>query len=857
MSRSNLFLIAVVLLTGLAVWAHQSKDYMLGLDIKGGTRLTFQLDPQELAQLGRDEASRTQIQRDTVRIMNNRATASLGVQEGTAVAKGDDQIIVELPGFTDVNKARETLGRTAKVQAYHANTVDIGAYTPLDTETLEDGTPYVPFQTRSGQIIKPGDPEYDRMISRWKLILEGKDVADARVLVQGSGVVPEFIFSPDGAAKMQRWSRQYLNKRPNLAFVLDGRVLSISYVRDGVVLSDNAYIDGRFERDYVVNLTETIKSGALPVTLNLIREETVDPTIGNYALDQIIRAGVISFIIICVFLIVYYSFPGVIAAIAMALYALFTLTALKMIDATFSLAAIAGFILSAGMAIDANILVFERIKEELKNGRPLDRAVRLGFKNALSAIVDSNACTIITSMVLASLGEGAVRGFAITLIVGVAISFFTAFIITRALLMGAMGLGIGNSPKAFALDRSWFGEKLEETADARRLPIIGKMRTWFLISVILIIPGLIAIYPLKGIKPNVEFLGGYQGQFKVPEGGEFTAETVRQKLDAAGMTGANIKFATYRGEKYVDVTIPPNDLLRQSEGNAKEVIAKTLGVSTEDSSFSAVGPTIQEETWRNAINMLIFSSALIVLYLTVRFGIGVGGLKNGIKFGGAAILALIHDVIFVVGLSAIVGLAFGWEISALFITAMLTVNGFSVHDTIVIFDRIRENLSRAKPGETLANIIDKSVTQSIARSINTSLMAIITLAILIAIGTPTPEIKFMCVTMMAGIIIGTYSSIFNAAPILYLFDQFTMKRKGEQAGLVAEAMREAKQRAAHAMAAGNQVDGSATATIMNARPTTQQTAPKSKGNAGQSYATIKRRRGVVEVPVDQDEEEDK
>jgi SecD/SecF fusion protein len=176
----------------------------------------------------------------------------------------------------------------------------------------------------------------------------------------------------------------------------------------------------------------------------------------------------------------------------------------------------------------------------------------------------------------------------------------------------------------------------------------------------------------------------------------------------------------------------------------------------------------------------------------VRFGIGVGGLKNGIKFGGAAILALIHDVFFVVGLSAIVGLAFGWEISALFITAMLTVNGFSVHDTIVIFDRIRENLSRATTGETLGYIVDKSVTQSIARSINTSLMAIVTLAILIAIGTPTPEIKFMCVTMMAGIIIGTYSSIFNAAPILYLFDKFTMKRKGEQAGLVAEAMREAK-----------------------------------------------------------------
>lgn len=789
--------------------------------------------------------------------MNNRASASLGVQEGTTVAKSDDQIIVELPGFTDVDKARETLGRTAKVQAFHARTVDIGAYTQVSgNRTLEDGTPYVAFLNRRGEEIEPGDQEYADMIGRWDLILEGKDVSDARPLVQGNGVVPEFFFSKEGAKKMSSWNRRHVNKSPHLAFVLDGRVLSISPVMDNVILSDNAYINGQFDREYVVNLTNTIKSGALPVTLNLIREETVDPTIGVFALDQMIRAGIISFAIICVFLIVYYSFPGVIAAIAMALYALFTLTMLKMMDATFSLAAIAGFVLSAGMAIDANILVFERIKEELKAGRPLDRAVRLGFKHALSAIVDSNACTIITSMVLAGLGEGPVRGFAITLIVGVAISFFTAFTITRALLVGAMGLGLGNNPKAFALDRAWFGEKLEQSADSRRLPIIAKMKTWFIVSAIIIIPGLIAIYPLNGIKPNVEFSGGYQAQFKMPQGQDYTSSFVTEKLDAAGMKGSNVKFATYRGDKFIDVTIPPSDRIAPNDPAAKETIANILGVSSEGGSFSAVGPTIQRETWENAIKMLAFSSVLIVLYLTIRFGIAVGGMRNGIKFGGAAIVALVHDVLFVFGLSAIVGLAFGWEISALFLTAMLTVNGFSVHDTIVIFDRIRENLTRATAGQDLGFIVDKSVTQTVARSINTSFTALVTLAILIAIGTPTSDIKFMCVTMLAGIVIGTYSSIFNASPILYLFDQWTMKRKGEGAGLVAEALREAKQRAAMVVAGASQVDGSATATMMDTRPAPRQTgAPEAKSGPG--YANIKRRRGVVEVPLDKkDEDED-
>ncbi|HCM73614.1 MAG TPA: hypothetical protein DIS87_05700, partial [Armatimonadetes bacterium] len=237
----------------------------------------------------------------------------------------------------------------------------------------------------------------------------------------------------------------------------------------------------------------------------------------------------------------------------------------------------------------------------------------------------------------------------------------------------------------------------------------------------------------------------------------------------------------------------------------------------------------QRETWEGAIKMVVYSTILIVLYLTIRFGIAVGGLKNGIKFGGSAVFALLHDVVFVVGLSAIVGLALNWEISALFLTSMLTVIGFSVHDTIVVFDRIRENLQKTSGNENLETIVDRSVTQTVARSINTSMMTIVQLGILIAIGTPTPDLKFMCVTMLAGIIIGTYSSIFNASPILYIWDKITMKRKGEGAGLVAEAEREAKLRAQQALAGMQAAPAAAgsTAGVMN--PT---------GQSGAGYATI-------------------
>lgn len=847
MSRSSLFLIIVAIVTGLAVWAHQSTPYRLGLDVKGGARLTFQMDPEELAKL--KDANPAMIQQDLVRIMENRAGAALGVQEGTVAKKGTDQIIVELPGFTDIERARETLGSTAKVQVYHARSVDLGRYSPGGQEG-DANAPFIPFTKRTGEILKPGDAEYKQMIEGWDLLLEGGDVTNATPMAQGNGVVPLFNFGGQGAIKLEQMTRRYLNRSPHLAFVLDGRVLSISPVKDGTILKDSAFIDGQFDSQYVVGLTDLIKAGSLPVSLNLIREETVSPTIGNYALDRMIQAGLISFVIIAIFLIVYYAYPGVIAMVGMLLYTLFTLTALKLMNATFSLAAIAGFILSAGMAIDANILVFERLKEEIRNGKTVDKAMRLGFKHALSAIADSNACTIITSLVLVSFGTGAVKGFAITLIMGVVISFITAFFFTRAILTGLYSIGIGRNEKSYALKRAWFGENLEAGADTKTLPIIRKSRTWFLISVALIVPGLIAL-GMGGIKQNVEFQGGYQAQFVVPQGSDLTVGNAQKKLEDAGFPGANVKFSEYEGKAYVDVTVPAKGAAAASDGQelnaeAKDKLAKALGTTTEGASFSSVGPTVQRETWEGAIKMVVYSTILIVLYLTIRFGIAVGGLKNGIKFGGSAVFALLHDVVFVVGLSAIVGLALSWEISALFLTSMLTVIGFSVHDTIVVFDRIRENLQKTSGNENLETIVDKSVTQTVARSINTSMMTIVQLGILIAIGTPTPDLKFMCVTMLAGIIIGTYSSIFNASPILYIWDKMTMKRKGEGAGLVAEAEREAKLRAQQALAGMQAAPAAAgsTAGVMN--PT---------GQSGAGYATIKRRAGVQPIKKKDEDEE--
>lgn len=812
-SRSPIFLVIVLLLTGLSIWGYLTKDYAYGLDVRGGVRLTYQIDPESLT----EETSKRlpTIQEDLVRIMTLRSTSAVGVVEASVAKKGSDQVVVELPGFTDITKAQETLGTTAKIQVYHARNVS----TPLRQrfyEPVEDrtgGVPVVNFTRRSNpsEVLKPGSEGYKRMLEGWTVILEGGEVSDALPIMQGTNVVPQFRFNAEGARKMEQWTRRF--KQENLAFVLDGKVLSISPVKENTILTDNAFIDGTFPPDYVNSLTKLIKAGALPVGLLELSSLKVDPTIGMGALDAIRLAGFISFGLVIVFLVVYYGFPGVVASLAMCLYAVFTITVLKWLNATFSLAAITALILSISMAVDANILIFERLKEEVREGRTLLTAIQLAFKRALSAIVDSNAATIGTSIVLFVLGTGPVKGFATTLIVGVAISFFTAVFVTRLIIEGLTGVGIGTNPKWYALNRSWFGEKLEQSAEQKPLNIIQKSNLYFGISAALVLVGMIFV-GIGGIKPNVEFQGGFEGVYQIPAGQNLSSSELVTRLKAGGIETANVKFGegrdveTKQPVRLAYITVPYNAGIEAGDNQALSKVAEAAGLPTTGGSFQEVGGTIQRETVSNAILGTAISAALIIVWLAIRFGIALGGLKNGLKFGISAVLAMLHDVAFVIGVAAIVGIALGWEVSALFITAMLTVASFSVHDTIVIFDRIRENLRKPHKGQTFEFLVNKSITQTIGRSINTSMTAIVTLLILIAIGTPTPDLKFMCVTMVAGLVVGTYSSIFNASPILYLWDKMTIKKKGESAGLMADAEREIKLRASAAQLANAPADAS-------------------------------------------------
>lgn len=838
-SKKGYFFLAIVLaLSVLSGFLFTQKQYQFGLDIKGGVRLTY-----KIKELTEDQKKNLPtIMSNLKRVMTERASKNLGVVEGNVVQKGEQELIIELPNFTDVDQARETISSTASIKLYHAKTVQTPQagwrrFSAANTSN-DDANPSEEFGDKNDPTGAPfgfKDPRYNEMIKGWDLILEGSDLAKAEVIVEGTNFQPQFRFSGEGAKKLETWSNRFFGREEKIAFVLDGKVLNIAGVEPTARLGDQAVLTGTFTAQYSNNLVNLLNAGALPVELEETSSQVVDPTIGEFALKNMVSAGTIAFVVIALFLIIYYSFPGFVALVALGLYVLFTLVAMKYIGATFSLAAIAGFILSVGMAVDANILVFERVKEEMRQGRALLTSVELGFKRAFPAILDSNACTILTSLVLVYLGQGAVKGFATTLIIGVAISLFTAVVVTRSLLVFFVSSGIVKSEKLFAAERGWFGEKWEAKADTEQIQIVNKARKYFIISAATVIVCL-PFFFMGGLKPNVEFLGGFEANYKLKPGA--TAAQAVANLEAAGYKGVNGKgFRGSNGEQTLSLTVPQVPGLKANDPKAYDVIAEKAKVVDKlaVTSIQSVGPSIQQETIRNAIIAIIVSSALIVCYLAFRFGLALGSFKNGLKFGMSAILALVHDILVVLGIAAACGWAFGWELSSLFMTSMLTVIGFSVHDTIVIFDRIRENLSKPGANEDFARLCNKSITQSFARSLNTSMTVIATLIILIAMGTPTIDLKFFCVVMLAGILSGTYSSIFNAAPILYLWDKTVMKNRGVEAGLIAEAHAE-NDRKRHLL---RQAEA-------NQRMMTGTAGNVAGGQAAKGYGAVKRRDSAVD-----------
>jgi len=731
-----------------------------GLDIQGGVRVVLQAQTDVYEK--QEHKKWTNDKLEAVRLILERRVNATGVSEPVIITKPPDQVIIELPGLKNEEQAIKEIQTTASLQFYYLPQLgDVNGTRPAtwsqstQTDPKTGAKEDVLLDKTTGQPVS--DAELDAQVFSKDPIVTGKDLLpNSRAEINPTTGQPDiaFEFNGDGARLFEEFTRSHVGQF--LAVFLDKKLLTAPSI-NGVIPGGKGIIEGNFTLESAKALSDQLNAGALPVPLKILETRKLEATLGREAVAATTRAGVIGLALVLAFMLFYYRLPGLLADVALILYAMFTIALFKLIPVTLTLPGIAGFILSIGMAVDANILIFERLKEELHSGKTLRASIDAGFKRAFTAIFDSNVCTIITCVVLYNFGTGPIKGFALTLGLGVIVSLFTAITVTRTFLFALVSVGMAQSAGAYGLNLHW----------VPNWHVMRRKALWLGLSGIVIIPGLIFWLGLHGIKQSVDFTGGTE--LHVPFASRHSADEIERALASVGITDSRVVVSNDPNSpsKVAYVTAPAlTDAKRQEATTALEtkVGPLTPGANIE---YSNVSGTISGELVRDAILAVIYASVLITLYLAFRFAIG--GFFEGLKYGVCAVVALLHDVLVVWGAFAILGYALNWQIDSLFVTAMLTVIGFSVHDTIVVFDRIRENLQHRMKGESFTDLADRSINQTFARSLNTSVSVILTLLALFIWGGSA--IHQFVAALLIGIISGTYSSIFNASVLLVMWKQ--------------------------------------------------------------------------------------
>ena len=751
--------IGAIVVLAIPKWGGKPWRIKPGLDLAGGVRIVLQGDMEKLPEGQKAPADWLN---STIRIISTRVNA-LGVSEPLIQRKGDDQLVVELPGMENQQDAIDALQSTAQMEFRHLKTVHyataprwrpMAAKYVIESSENPKGEDVYRFSDAEGNPVPA-----KKILADSDLVLTGKDLKPVAVGAknpQNYQTIVSIEFTKEGRKTFGNFTRR--NVGEILAIVLDGKILSAPTIND-TILTGKAQIEGRFTAQTAQRLAEFINAGALPVPLVPVQVQSVEATLGQESVRRSIESGIGGMMAVVIFMLGYYLLPGILADIALGIYALLTLAMFKLIGVTMTLPGITAYILSVGMAVDANILIFERLKEELRTGKTLRAAIDTGFARAFTSIFDSNMCTLITCIVLFNFGTGPIKGFAVILALGVAISMFTAITATRTLLHVVTSAGFAQNPMLYGLGRQWVTGQAGKQHD-----IVGRMWIWFGISAAVLIPGLYFWLGAGGLKPGIDFTGGslVQVEFKQPVS---SVSAIEGLLSQSGLTESTVQ-RTKDNSRMVYIR---TKFLSDAQYNQIADGVKKMG--GKDVWSERVGPTISKELTENAIKAIIISALLIVLYLSVRFAIG--GLANGFRFGVCAILATLHDVGVIIGIFAILGFFFGWEIDSLFVTALLTVIGFSTHDTIVIFDRIRENLRHRAKGEPFGALVNRSILQSFARSINTSFTVVLTLAVMLMFGAV--NIRHFVIALLIGVVSGTYSSIFNASQLLVLWQRLVEK----------------------------------------------------------------------------------
>lgn len=708
----------VLLIIGLVVfslWKAYPLDQKinLGLDLQGGVQLLLQVDMDKVP----DEAKKDVTAR-VAEIIRNRID-EFGVKEPEITTQGKDQVVVKLPGVTDRERAKEIAGKAAHLE-FKIVSEDTELIQKADTGTIPPGFEYKKVK---------GSPNEEMVLLAIAPVLTGEHLTTASVGFDQYGqAIVMLTMDREGGKIFDRVTFQNIGKR--LAIVMDGQVYSAPVIRDRIP-NGKAQISGNFKAAEASDLALVLRAGALPAPVTIVEERTIGPSLGRDSIQSGIRASIFGVIFIIVFMPLYYLFCGWVANLGLLVYITLVVGGMAAMGSTLTLPGIAGFILSVGMAVDANVLIFERMREESATGKTARAVISAGYHRALSAILDSNVTTLITSVLLFIFGTGPIQGFAVTLSIGIVASMFSAIFVTRVILDAVVKKNPEKVFKMFQLFKS---------------PNIAflKGRFWAYGFSALCLAFGIFVFTMRGTQNyGVEFTGGTYVQVAFKQ--DVDQAKFREQLEKQGLKSIMLqRFGEASNHQY---------LVKMAEGNPSKVGSAAETVAGKDGfeiqKVDQVGPSVSGSLRDKAFWAIVWSWLGILVYLGWRFEW---------KLAAAAVAALVHDSIFAFGIYAISGR----EINLATIAALLTIIGFSVNDTIVTFDRIRDNvkLMRKTP---FSQIVDLSINQTLSRTVLTTLTVLFgALALFFFGGSAIADFAFI---LIVGFVVGTYSSVFVASAL--------------------------------------------------------------------------------------------
>jgi SecD/SecF fusion protein len=736
------FILVLGLLVGCVALAVNVKPN-LGLDLRGGAQFIFEAEGTEQTPASAENVDKT------LEVLRGRVDA-LGVAESTLARQGENRILVELPGVTndeEAQEAEERIGSTAKLTIHEV----VGTAQP-DAKPAKKDNQVLPSD--QGDTIEVGPT-----------VIQGEEISGASAVQRDQSV--EWVVAIDFNGKGGDTWADITGKaacnpsgdpKRRIAIVLDGEVISSPEVNTDVgcdvgIRGGSTDITGNFTSEESKDLAALIEGGALPLELTAISDRLVGPSLGAAAIDASVEAGIIGIALTGLFIIFVYRLVGFAATLALASYALLAYAMLVGLGSTLTLPGLAGFVLAIGMAIDANVLVFERAREEYVAypSAGLRRALSVGFNKAWSAIIDSNITTLLAAGLLFFLGSGPIKGFGVTLSIGVIASMISALIVARVLC----DLAVSNKPvseRPAVSGLSHLG-KVRTWLDRKDPQLMKRRRTWLGISAAALVVAIAGI-ATQGLQLGVEFTGGRQLDYSLSE--DISVDQAREAVAAAGFPEAVVQTADT-----ADFTVRTGEISNDDEQRIEDELA-AVGGTVDKIDDQTIGASLGDQLRNNAL--IAFGVAFLaqLLYLAIRFKW---------TFGVAAVLAMAHDVILVVGL-------FAWlqkPIDGIFLAAAMTIVGLSVNDTVVVFDRIRERWWGSKPEDEFMDVANKAAVETIPRTVNTGLGSMFILAALVFLGGDS--LQDFAIALLVGLVVGTFSSVVVATPLLtYFHEKWPMSR---------------------------------------------------------------------------------